>query len=49
MPITDRRTLLQTAAALPLSAAATTAAFAQAKDAAPAANAAETAKMSVSA
>ncbi len=30
MPFTDRRTLLQTAAALPLAATATTAAFAQA-------------------
>jgi 2-methylcitrate dehydratase PrpD len=36
MPITDRRTLLQTAAALPLAAAATTAAVSSAADAAPA-------------
>ncbi len=35
MPLTDRRTLLQTAAALPLAATATTAAFAQAPKAAP--------------
>jgi 2-methylcitrate dehydratase PrpD len=37
MPITDRRTLLQTAAALPLTAATATAAFPQAASAAPAA------------
>jgi 2-methylcitrate dehydratase PrpD len=35
MPITDRRTLLQTAVALPLAAAAADSAFAQAADAAP--------------
>src|SRR5580693_3727148 len=40
MPITDRRTLLQAAAALPLTAAATKTAFAQSKDAAAAAPAA---------
>jgi 2-methylcitrate dehydratase PrpD len=39
MPITDRRTLLQAAAALPLTAATTTIAFAQASDGAPAAQA----------
>src|ERR1700726_4483379 len=37
MPITDRRTLLQAAAALPLSAAAAKTAFAQSKEAAPSA------------
>jgi 2-methylcitrate dehydratase PrpD len=36
MPITDRRTLLQAAAALPISAATTTIAFAQASESAPA-------------
>ena len=40
MPITDRRTLLRAAAALPLTAAATKTAFAQSKDAAAAAPAA---------
>src|SRR5271168_32666 len=40
MPITDRRTLLQAAAALPLTAAVTKTAFAQSKDAATAAPAA---------
>jgi 2-methylcitrate dehydratase PrpD len=45
MPITDRRTLLQTAAALPLTAATATAAFVQTADAAPAAAAKDVTRM----